>query len=133
MQAGRPDRRKADSLRGLWSRHRFHSLVRTDVSLDPLRRRGVLLIVAYDIADRRRWRRVLTIVEGYGDRLQLSVFQCRLTSRRRVELAARLEEVIRKDQDSVLFLDLGPADKVTPRVESLGRPFEAIQRRARVL
>ena len=75
-----------------------------------------LFIVAYDIADRRRWRRVLTIVEGYGDRLQLSVFQCRLTSRRRVELAARLEEVIRKDQDSVLFLDLGPADKVTPRV-----------------
>ena len=92
-----------------------------------------LFIVAYDIADRRRWRRVLTIVEGYGDRLQLWVFQCRLTSRRRVELAARLEEVIRKDQDSVLFLDLGPADKVTPRVESLGRPFEAIQRRARVL
>ena len=93
----------------------------------------MLSIVAYDIADRRRWRRVLTIVEGYGDRLQLSVFQYRLTSRRRVELAARLEEVIRKDQDSVLFLDLGPADKVTPRVESLGRPFEAIQRRARVL
>ena len=81
-----------------------------------------LFVVAYDIADRRRWRRVLMIVEGYGDRLQLSVFQCRLTSRRRVELAARLEEVIRKDQDSVLFLDLGPADKVTPRVESLGSP-----------
>ena len=55
-----------------------------------------LFVVAYDIADRRRWRRVLTIVEGYGDRLQLSVFQCRLTSRRRVELAARLEEVIRQ-------------------------------------
>ena len=44
-----------------------------------------------------------------------------------------LAQRVRKDQDSVLFLDLGPADKVTPRVESLGRPFEAIQRRARVL
>ena len=92
-----------------------------------------LFIVAYDIADRKRWRRVLTIVEGYGDRLQLSVFQCRLTARRRIELAARLEEVIRPDRDSVLFLDLGPADKVTPRVESLGRPFEAIQRLAEVI
>ena len=92
-----------------------------------------IFIVAYDISDRRRWRRVLTIVEGYGDRLQLSVFQCRLSARRRIEMATRLEEVIRKDQDSVLFLDLGPADKVTPRVETLGRPFEVIQRRARVL
>ena len=92
-----------------------------------------IFIVAYDISDRRRWRRVLTIVEGYGDRLQLSVFQCRLSARRRIEMAMRLEEVIRKDQDSVLFLDLGPADKVTPRVETLGRPFEVIQRRARVL
>ena len=92
-----------------------------------------LFVVAYDISDRRRWRRVLTIVEGYGHRLQLSVFQCRLTARRRVELAARLEKVIRKDQDSVLFLDLGPADKVTLRVESLGRPFEAIERTAHVL
>ena len=91
-----------------------------------------LFVVTYDIADRKRWRRVLTIVEGYGDRLQLSVFQCRLTAHRRVELAARLEKVIRKDQDSVLFLDLGPADKVSPRVESLGRPFEAIERRARI-
>ena len=74
--------------------------------------------------------RVLTIVDmgiGFNSR-----FQCRLTSRRRVELAARLDEVIRKDQDSVLFLDLGPADK-TPRVETLGRPFEVIQRRAHVL
>jgi len=92
-----------------------------------------LFIVAYDIVDRKRWRRVLTIVEGYGDRVQLSVFQCRLTARRRIELAARLEEVIRKDQDSVVVLDLGPADKVTPRVESLGRPFEALERRAHVI
>ena len=92
-----------------------------------------LFVVAYDIADRKRWRRVLTIVEGYGDRLQLSVFQCRLSARRRIELAARLDEVIRADRDSVLFLDLGPADKVTPRVESLGRPFEAVQRRAQVI
>ena len=48
-------------------------------------------------------------------------------------MATYLEEVIRKDQDSVLFLDLGPVRKVTPRVETLGRPFEVIQRRARVL
>lgn len=92
-----------------------------------------LFIVAYDISDRRRWRRVLTIVEGFGERLQLSVFQCRLTARRRIELAARLEQVIKRDSDHVLFLDLGPADKVSPRVESLGRPFEVKQRASHVI
>lgn len=91
-----------------------------------------LVIVAYDIADRRRWRKVLSIVEGYGDRLQLSVFQCRLTARRRVELAARLEQEIHRDQDSVVLLDLGPAESVTMRIESLGRPFEVLRREAKV-
>ncbi len=92
-----------------------------------------LFVVAYDISDPRRWRRVLSIVEGFGDRVQLSVFQCRLTARRRIELAARLEEVIKRDADHVLFLDLGPADKVSPRVESLGRPFEVKPRAAHVI
>lgn len=89
-------------------------------------------IVAYDIKCPRRWRRVVTIVEGYGDRVQLSVFQCRLTKRRRIELAARLETEIRRREDSVMFFDLGPADSVERRVESLGRPFEAARRQARV-
>ena len=89
-----------------------------------------LCIVAYDIHDKRRWRQVHTIVGGYGDRLQLSVYQCRLTARRRIELAARLEQVIRRDQDSVVLLDLGPAETVRLRVEALGRPFQPRQRRA---
>ena len=92
-----------------------------------------LIIVAYDIADRKRWRKVLSVVERYGHRLQWSVFQCRLTARRRVELAARLEQEIHRDEDSVVLLDLGPADAVELRVESLGRPFETIRRAATVI
>ena len=38
-----------------------------------------LYIVTYDIADQRRWRRVFKAMQGYGEWLQLSVFQCRLT------------------------------------------------------
>ena len=56
-----------------------------------------------------------------GRWLQLSVFQCRLSALRRAELARRLEEVIHGRDDHVLILDLGPADKVDPRVESLGK------------
>ncbi len=92
-----------------------------------------LYIVAYDIGNPRRWRRVFKLMKGYGRWLQLSVFQCRLSSRRRVEMAQRLEEAIRAEDDHVLILDLGPADKVDPRVESLGRQFESVKRTATVI
>lgn len=92
-----------------------------------------LYIVAYDISDNRRWRRVFRLMKGYGRWLQLSVFQCRLTARRRAELARRLEELIHHAEDHVLILDLGPADKVDPRVESLGKTFESVKRTAVVI
>ena len=92
-----------------------------------------LYIVSYDISDERRWRRVFKLMRGYGRWLQLSVFQCRLTARRRAEMARRLEELIHDRDDHVLILDLGPADKVGPRVESLGKTFESVKRTAVVI
>jgi CRISPR-associated protein Cas2 len=92
-----------------------------------------LYIVAYDIADDKRWRRVFKLMRGYGRWLQLSVFQCRLTGARRAELARRLEAVIHAREDHVLILDLGPADKVETHVESLGKTFEAAKRSAVVI
>ena len=53
----------------------------------PTRER--LYIVAYDIADQKRWRRVFRTMKGFGRWLQLSVFQCRLSGRRRADLAIR--------------------------------------------
>jgi CRISPR-associated protein Cas2 len=88
-----------------------------------------LYIVTYDIADDRRWRRVFKLMHGYGEWLQLSVFQCRLTRARHVELLGRLAEAISAADDHVLLVDLGTAAQVEPRVHSLGkRRFEAIER-----
>lgn len=92
-----------------------------------------LYIITYDIADTKRWRRIFKLMEGYGEWLQLSVFQCRLSRRRHAELTATLHEIIKDDEDHVLLLDLGPADKVTPRVVSLGKLFQAVQREAVVV
>ena len=92
-----------------------------------------LYIVAYDIADDRRWRRIFKLMHGYGRWLQLSVFQCRLTARRRAEMALHLEAAMHMKQDHVLILDLGPVDAVDPRVESLGKPFDSVKRTAIVL
>ena len=87
-----------------------------------------LYIVTYDISSRRRWRKVFRTMEGYGEWLQLSVFQCRLTARRRVEMLSALDTHIRYGDDHVLIVDLGPADKVSPRIESLGKKFDAVAR-----
>lgn len=92
-----------------------------------------LYIVTYDIGDERRWRKVFKLMHGYGRWLQLSVFQCRLTPRRRAEMALRLEAIIHGREDHVLILDLGLAEKVDPRVESLGKSFETITRTAVVI
>src|SRR5437588_6452951 len=93
-----------------------------------------LYVVAYDISSDKRWRRVFRLMHGYGRWLQLSVFQCRLTAQRRAEMARRLEEIIETREDHVLILDLGPADKIDPRVESLGKAaFEGVRRAAVVI
>jgi CRISPR-associated protein Cas2 len=92
-----------------------------------------LYIVTYDIGDDKRWRKVFKLMHGYGHWLQLSVFQCRLTVRRRAEMARRLEELINDNADHVLILDLGPADRVDPHVESLGKSFESVKRAAVVI
>lgn len=85
-----------------------------------------LYIVTYDIADEKRWRMVFKIMKGYGEWLQLSVFQCRLSPRRHAELIELLTGAINNRQDHVLLVDVGPAERVTPRVVSLGKNFEAV-------
>ena len=87
-----------------------------------------LYIVAYDIMATRRWRRVFRIMEGYGEWVQLSVFQCRLNRMRRIELKLALKEAINHREDHVVILDLGPAAAMRPRVESLGKPFAVVER-----
>ena len=87
-----------------------------------------LYVVTYDISDPNRWRRVFNVMNGYGEWLQLSVFQCRMSKQRHAELIALLSGIINHDQDHVLFVDVGPADRVSPRVVSLGKDFEAVTR-----
>lgn len=92
-----------------------------------------LYIVTYDIAEPKRLRQVYKKMQGYGSWLQLSVFQCRLTTRRRAEMGACLEKIIKYNEDHVLILDLGPADLVDPLVESLGKIYEKPARQAIVV
>jgi len=90
-------------------------------------------IVTYDISDTRRWRRVFKTMHGFGEWLQLSVFQCRLSRRRRAELETKLRTLIKAGEDHVLLIDVGPADKTDIAVTSLGKTFASIERQAVVV
>lgn len=92
-----------------------------------------LFIVTYDISDQRRWRRVFKALHGYGDWMQLSVFQCRLSRRRRAELETRLRDLVKHGEDHVLLIDVGPADRIELALASIGKTVSKIERRATVI
>lgn len=85
-----------------------------------------LYLVTYDIGDERRWRRIFRLMRGYGEWVQLSVFQCRLSRQRHAELIALLDGMIKHGDDHVITIDIGPVEGVTPRVTSLGKTFEPV-------
>jgi CRISPR-associated protein Cas2 len=88
-----------------------------------------LYIVTYDIGDPKRWRAVFKLMNGYGEWVQLSVFQCRLSRRRHADMIATLDEIVSSKDDHVVIVDLGAAENVVPRVVSLGkRTFEPVKR-----
>jgi CRISPR-associated protein Cas2 len=88
-------------------------------------------LVAYDIADPKRLRKVARTCEDFGLRRQYSVFFCRLSPVDLVRLRSRLYDVIDLDQDQVLFLPLCP--RCAARIEALGRPIEAYDARDAVI
>lgn len=80
-------------------------------------------IVAYDIADPKRLRKVATACEDYGTRKQYSVFLCRLSATDFVRLRNRLYDLIHLEEDQVLFIPL--CGKCVQQIEAIGRPTEA--------
>jgi CRISPR-associated protein Cas2 len=79
-------------------------------------------LVAYDIANPKRLRKVARTCEDFGLRKQFSVFFCRLTAHDLVRLKSRLYDVINLDQDQVLFIPI--CGRCAEAIEALGRPIE---------
>lgn len=68
----------------------------------------MFVLITYDVstvekAGRRRLRRVAQACKDYGQRVQNSVFECRLDSKSWILLRARLLEEIAEEEDSLRF------------------------------
>lgn len=82
-------------------------------------------LVSYDISHPKRLRRVAKAMEGFGVRLQYSVFECPLDDMRLAMLKATLQPLIHHDEDQVLFVSLGPsAGDASLIIEAMGLPYE---------
>jgi CRISPR-associated protein Cas2 len=91
-------------------------------------------LVAYDIADPKRLRRVFKTMKGYGAHVQLSVFQCDLPEMDLIRMKAALTEIIHHKEDQVLIIDLGPTDShPIKRFEALGMAIAVEERQPRVI
>lgn len=89
-----------------------------------------LYVVCYDIRHPKRWRKVFKKMKGYGEWVQLSVFQCRLDKIRVLEMEDEIGSIVHQKEDHVIIMDLGPAEAIRLKVKTLGRAFEPIQRQA---
>lgn len=68
-------------------------------------------LVAYDIPQDKRRARIAKFLQGYGDRVQYSVFVIDCSPARRVRMGGGLEDLIIPAEDSILVCDLGPLER----------------------
>lgn len=62
-----------------------------------------MYIVSYDIASDRLRTRIAKILEGYGKRVQYSIFECDLTGKRYAELYRTLFELAGNLEDGSIY------------------------------
>ncbi len=75
------------------------------------------VLVSYDISSDRRRLKVMKLLEGYGDHVQFSVFECRLEPGDLDTLRRKLKKLAGR-QDSVRLYYLGQND--VGRIEIIG-------------
>lgn len=67
----------------------------------------MLCVITYDIADDRRREDIAAVLSGYGPRVQLSVFECDLRTRREATaLRATLRKLIDPVEDQIRIYPL---------------------------
>jgi CRISPR-associated protein Cas2 len=85
----------------------------------------MLYVISYDISVDKRRTRIAKLLEGYGQRVQWSVFECDLTERQYAALRKRLARILKPDEgDSLRTYRLCAACAREVLVEGHGPPVE---------
>ena len=81
----------------------------------------MLVLVTYDVVDSRRRTKLATFLEGYGRRVQKSVFECFMKLGEMPKLQAQILKRVSLPEDNVRLYWIS-ADAV-PRTITLGSPM----------
>ena len=76
-------------------------------------------VICYDITEPKRWRKVYKRLQGYGRRLQYSIFRCRMTKIDVEKLRWELEKELGTD-DKLLILNV--CERCENKTISINRP-----------
>lgn len=80
----------------------------------------MLTVITYDISDDRRRSQLSTFLEGYGRRVQYSVFECYLSLAEMRQLYQQVKRRVKPEEDSVRMYWL--SEKAVSRVLTVGSP-----------
>lgn len=84
-------------------------------------------LVAYDIADDKRRTKLADLLQGYGYRLQYSLFQIDAKPARMERLVRTIRDAVNLTNDSVLIIDLGNVSSAKKeRVRHIGESKEMV-------
>jgi CRISPR-associated protein Cas2 len=78
----------------------------------------VFYLICYDITSDRRRNKVAHLFEGYGLRVQKSVFECVLTDTQLEMVNRKLEQYLNKQEDQVRFYPM--SGHTRPKVVIVG-------------
>lgn len=63
----------------------------------------MLVLIVYDIPDNKRRTKLSNFLEGYGRRVQFSVFECFLSLAEMRELYEKVKKKVKPEEDNVRF------------------------------
>jgi CRISPR-associated protein Cas2 len=86
-------------------------------------------IVTYDIADPGRLRKIFSLMRGFGESIQYSVFMCELSPKEKAILVTSLHEAINHNEDRIMVIDIGSIEIAAfERIEFIGKVIEITNR-----
>lgn len=64
------------------------------------------VIISYDIVDDKKRLQVSKVLKNYGQRVQKSVFECRIDEKNYLTIKGKLERIIDMEADSIRYYSL---------------------------
>ena len=81
-------------------------------------------VITYDVPDNKRRNKIGNALLGFGERVQRSVFECLLSDTQFAALRQQLDKLVKPQEDSVRYYNLGAQAIADVEIQGLGKPTE---------